>query len=302
MISDSKKQKPTSADTTGEPAIAIAVSNHESPITNHNLSNHTPNTDDDTTVIKIRGLTNRFGSQTVHDGLDLDVRRGEILGVVGGSGTGKSVLMRSILGLRRPDAGHIEVLGEDARSEEPAARLHIERNTGVLFQDGALFSSLTVGENVQVPLKEHYAELPELWHYELALLKVKLAGLPADAVNKLPSQLSGGMRKRAGLARALALDPEILFFDEPSAGLDPLSCQALDELILELRDSLGASIVLVTHELPSIYRVADTCLFLDNQTRTQIAYGPLQQLLEQGPPVVRRFLQRGEGPAAAEES
>ena len=151
-------------------------------------------------AIRVRGLVNRFGSQTVHEDLDLDVRRGEILGVVGGSGTGKSVLMRSILGLRVPDAGQIEVLGRDARADDAESRLHIERNTGVLFQDGALFSSLTVGENVQVPLKEHHRELPERWHYELALLKVKLAGLPADAINKLPSQLSGGMRKRAGLA------------------------------------------------------------------------------------------------------
>ncbi len=168
-------------------------------------------TDDGELLIRVRGLTNRFGTQVVHDGLDLDVRRGEILGVVGGSGTGKSVLMRSILGLRTPDDGQIEVLGVDARSSDPANRLHIERNTGVLFRDGALFSSLTVGENVQVPLKEHHGELPERWHYELALLKVKLAGLPADAINKLPSQLSGGMRKRAGLARALALDPPLLF-------------------------------------------------------------------------------------------
>src|SRR2546427_501830 len=165
-------------------------------------------------AIRVRGLVNRFGSQTVHEDLDLDVRRGEILGVVGGSGTGKSVLMRSILGLRTPDAGQIEVLGRDARADDAESRLHIERNTGVLFQDGALFSSLTVGENVQVPLKEHHRELPERWHYELALLKVKLAGLPADAINKLPSQLSGGMRKRAGLARALALDPPLLFLDE----------------------------------------------------------------------------------------
>src|SRR4249919_2497169 len=147
-------------------------------------------------IIRVRGLVNRFGEQLVHDGVDLDVYPGEIIGVVGGSGSGKSVLMRSIIGLRRPDEGEIEVLGVDARSEEPGDRLHIERNTGVLFQDGALFSSLTVGENVQVPLKEHHADLLDSMHYELALLKVKLAGLPADALDKLPSQLSGGMRKR----------------------------------------------------------------------------------------------------------
>src|SRR5690606_13176539 len=161
------------------------------------------------TVIRVRGLKNRFGEQVVHEGLDLDVRRGEILGVVGGSGTGKSVLMLSIIGLREPQAGDIEVLGADARSDYADDRLHIERNTGVLFQDGALFSSLTVGENVQVPLKEHHPGLPDSLRYELALLKVKLAGLPADAMDKLPSQLSGGMRKRAGLARALALDPPL---------------------------------------------------------------------------------------------
>jgi phospholipid/cholesterol/gamma-HCH transport system ATP-binding protein len=142
-------------------------------------------------IIRVRGLVNRFGEQVVHDGLDLDVMPGEILGVVGGSGSGKSVLMRSILQLRAPDEGRIEVLGVDARTDDPASRRHIERNTGVLFQDGALFSSLTVGENVQVPLKEYHRDLPDSLRYELALLKVKLAGLPADAVDKLPSQLSG---------------------------------------------------------------------------------------------------------------
>ena len=147
--------------------------------------------------------------------------------------------MRSILGLRRPDAGAIEVLGMDATSNDPAIRRHIERNTGVLFQDGALFSSLTVGENVQVPLKEYYPELPESLRYELALLKVKLAGLPADAIDKLPSQLSGGMRKRAALARALALDPPLLFLDEPTAGLDPIGAAAFDELILTLQQRAG---------------------------------------------------------------
>jgi phospholipid/cholesterol/gamma-HCH transport system ATP-binding protein len=211
----------------------------------------------DEPIIRVRGLVNRFGEQVVHEDLDLDVRRGEIIGVVGGSGSGKSVLMRSILGLRTPDAGEIEVLGVDARSEDPELRLHIQRRTGVLFQDGALFSSLTVGENVQVPLKEHHHQLPDSLRYELALLKVKLAGLPADALNKLPSQLSGGMRKRAGLARALALDPPLLFLDEPTAGLDPIGAAAFDELIRTLQRALGLTVFLITHDLDTLYAICD---------------------------------------------
>jgi phospholipid/cholesterol/gamma-HCH transport system ATP-binding protein len=149
------------------------------------------------------------------------------------------------------------VLGVDARSQDPKDRLHIQRRTGVLFQDGALFSSLTVGENVQVPLKEHHSDLPDTLRYELALLKVKLAGLPADSLNKLPSQLSGGMRKRAGLARALALDPPLLFLDEPTAGLDPIGAAAFDELILTLRRALGLTVFLITHDLDTLYAICD---------------------------------------------
>lgn len=250
-------------------------------------------TTDDTTgddaglAIRVRGLTNRFGAQTVHDNLDLDVRRGEILGVVGGSGTGKSVLMRSILGLRVPDAGEIEVLGVDARSDNPDNRLHIERNTGVLFQDGALFSSLTVGENVQVPLKEHHRELPERWHYELALLKVKLAGLPADTINKLPSQLSGGMRKRAGLARALALDPPLLFLDEPTAGLDPIGAAAFDRLIKTLQEALGLTVLLITHDLDTLYAICDRVAVLADQK--VIANAPLHEIEQLDHPWIQEY-------------
>ncbi|MBS0226368.1 MAG: ATP-binding cassette domain-containing protein, partial [Proteobacteria bacterium] len=211
---------------------------------------------DDDLAIRVRGLVNRFGTQVVHDGLDLDVRKGEIQGIVGGSGTGKSVLMRTILGLNEPATGSIQVLGHDPFGSN-ADRHAIERNTGVLFQDGALFSSLTVGENVEVPLKEHHPDLEPRIRKELALLKVKLAGLPADAVAKLPSQLSGGMRKRAGLARALALDPPILFLDEPTAGLDPIGASQFDELILTLKHALGLTVFLITHDLDTLYAICD---------------------------------------------
>ncbi|MCL7714994.1 ABC transporter ATP-binding protein [Stenotrophomonas mori] len=243
--------------------------------------------DDDTLAIRVRGMVNRFGPQTVHEDLDLDVRRGEILGVVGGSGTGKSVLMRSILGLRTPDAGSVEVLGVDARSDDTQARLHIQRNTGVLFQDGALFSSLTVGENVQVPLKEHHPDLPERWHYELALLKVKLAGLPADAINKLPSQLSGGMRKRAGLARALALDPPLLFLDEPTAGLDPIGAAAFDRLIKTLQEALGLTVFLITHDLDTLYAICDRVAVLAE--RKVIAVASLPEIERLDHPWIRDY-------------
>ena len=247
-------------------------------------------------VIRVRGLVNRFGEQVVHDGVDLDVRRGEILGVVGGSGSGKSVLMRSIIGLRTPDAGEIEVLGVDARSADPAARLHIERNSGVLFQDGALFSSLTVGENVEVPLKEHHPELPDSLRYELALLKVKLAGLPAEAIDKLPSQLSGGMRKRAGLARALALDPPLLFLDEPTAGLDPIGAAAFDHLIRTLQQALGLTVFLITHDLDTLYAICDRVAVLAD--RRVIAVAPVTELEKLDHPWVQEYFNGPRGRAA----
>lgn len=246
-----------------------------------------PESDDRGEAIRLRGLSNRFGSQIVHQDLDLDVRRGEILGVVGGSGTGKSVLMRSILGLRTPNAGQIEVLGVDARSNDPADRLQIERNTGVLFQDGALFSSLTVGENVQLPLKEHHRELNDRWYYELALLKVKLAGLPADAINKLPSQLSGGMRKRAGLARALALDPPLLFLDEPTAGLDPIGAAAFDRLIKTLQQALGLTVFLITHDLDTLYAICDRVAVIADQK--VVANAPLAEIEQIDHPWIQEY-------------
>jgi phospholipid/cholesterol/gamma-HCH transport system ATP-binding protein len=247
-------------------------------------------------IVRVRGLANRFGSQVVHEGLDLDVRRGEILGVVGGSGSGKSVLMRSIIGLREPDAGTIEVLGVDALSGDPDDRLQIERNTGVLFQDGALFSSLTVGENVQVPLKEHHPALPDSLRYELALLKVKLAGLPAEAMDKLPSQLSGGMRKRAGLARALALDPPLLFLDEPTAGLDPIGAAAFDELIRTLQQALGLTVFLITHDLDTLYAICDRVAVLAE--KRILAVAPVAELERLEHPWVQEYFNGPRGRAA----
>ena len=232
-------------------------------------------------LIRVRGLVNRFGEQVVHDGVDLDVQRGEILGVVGGSGSGKSVLMRSILGLRKPNAARIQLL---------------ERNSGVLFQDGALFSSLSVGENVQVPLKEYYPDLPRSLRYELALLKIKLAGLPANAIDKLPSQLSGGMRKRAGLARALALDPPLLFLDEPTAGLDPIGAAAFDQLILTLRGALGLTVFLITHDLDTLYTICDRVAVLAD--RKVIATAPVAELERLDHPWVQEYFNGPRGRAA----
>ncbi|MDR1076603.1 MAG: ABC transporter ATP-binding protein [Xanthomonadaceae bacterium] len=238
-------------------------------------------------AIEVRGLRNQFGEQVVHDNLDLDVRVGEILGVVGGSGTGKSVLMRSILGLRRPDAGEITVMGINALSGRAGDRLRIERNTGVLFQDGALFSSLTVGENVEVPLKEHNPELSDKWRRELALLKVKLAGLPVDATGKLPAELSGGMRKRAGLARALALDPPLLFLDEPTAGLDPIGAAAFDHLIKTLQKALGLTVFLITHDLDTLYSICDRVAVLAD--RGVIVNAPLPEVERFDHPWVQEY-------------
>ncbi|MGV8919016.1 MAG: ABC transporter ATP-binding protein [Pseudomonas sp.] len=207
-------------------------------------------------VIQVRGLCNRFGSQIVHEQLDLDLYRGEILAVVGGSGAGKSVLLRSIVGLRRPDEGAIRVLGQDLQNLTETDRSLVERRFGVLFQKGALFSSLTVTENVALPLIEH-AGLSREEAEHLASVKLALSGLPLSAAHKYPASLSGGMVKRAALARALALDPDILFLDEPTAGLDPIGAAAFDQLILMLRNALGLSVFMVTHDLDTLYTITD---------------------------------------------
>ena len=223
----------------------------------------------DDTVIKVQGLSNQFGTQVVHDDLDLTVRRGEIIGVVGGSGTGKSVLMRSIIGLLRPTAGSVEVFGQQMIGATDDVRQDIERRCGVLFQNGALFSSLTVAENVEVPLIEHH-DLPGSLVDKLSALKIGLVGLPESAGAKYPSELSGGMVKRAAVARALALDPELLFLDEPTSGLDPIGAAAFDQLILTLRNSLGLTVFLITHDLDTLYTICDRVAVL-SQRRVLVA-------------------------------
>ncbi len=215
-------------------------------------------------VIRLRGIHNQFGRQVVHHDLDLDVYRGEILGVVGGSGTGKSVLLKTIVGLQTPQAGEIEVLGYDLRRGGDEARDKVDDRWGVMFQDGALFSSLTVRENVEVPLK-HVPDLDPATRAALADLKISMVGLSYAAGDKYPSELSGGMRKRAGLARALALDPDIVFLDEPTAGLDPIGAAAFDQLIHGLSRSLGLTVFLVTHDLDTLYAVCDRVAVLAEQ-------------------------------------
>ena len=251
------------------------------------------------TVIAVRDLLNRLGSQTVHEHLDLDVYRGEILGVVGGSGTGKSVLLRTIIGLQRPTAGSVRVFGEDLLTLSPERRSVLERRFGVLFQSGALFSSLTVAENVALPLIEH-AGLNRDDATHLAGVKLALAGLPMDAARKYPSALSGGMIKRAALARALALDPEILFLDEPTAGLDPISAAAFDQLLLTLRNALGLTVFLVTHDLDTLYTVCDRVAVLSQ--KKVLAVGPLEQVAATDNAWVQAYFHGPRGRAAEQAS
>ena len=231
-------------------------------------------------AIRIRGLTTRFGAQVIHDGLDLDVRRGEVIGVVGGSGTGKSVMLREVVGLQRPTGGSIDLLGTDVWSASATELTRLRSHIGVLFQDGALFSSLTVTENIQVPMREHL-NLPQALMDELAMLKIAMVGLPPDAGSKLPSQLSGGMRKRAGLARALALDPDVVFLDEPTAGLDPIGAAAFDRLIRSLQQSLGLTVYMVTHDLDSLAAICDRIAALVDK---RVTVGTMAELMESDHP------------------
>jgi len=252
------------------------------------------------TVIEVKGLRNSFGDQLVHEDLSIEVKRGEIFGVVGGSGTGKSVLMRSIIGLQNPDEGEVTVFGESMVGRDEEEAKHVRRRWGVLFQGGALFSTLTVAENIQVPIKEFYPGLDADLLDEIAAYKTAMSGLSGDAGAKYPSELSGGMRKRAGIARALALDPELLFLDEPTAGLDPIGAAAFDQLILELRDALGLTVFLITHDLDTLYAICDRIAVLAD--KKVVAVGTIPELLALDHEWIQEYFKGPRGRAAAAHS
>jgi len=237
-------------------------------------------------ILRASGVTIRFGENTVLENLDLDIFRGEILGFVGASGAGKSVLMRTILGLTPRQAGAIEIFGMDHDNSSMSQRRSMEQRWGVLFQHGALFSSLTVQENIQVPMRE-YLRLDQELMDELALLKLDMVGLPRNAADKLPAELSGGMVKRASLARALSLDPELVFLDEPTSGLDPIGAAEFDELIVKLRDTLGLTVYMVTHDLDSLSLICDRIAFLAE--RKVVSVGPMEQMIASEHPNVKSY-------------
>jgi phospholipid/cholesterol/gamma-HCH transport system ATP-binding protein len=250
----------------------------------------------DEPIIRVRGLRNAFGEAIIHEDLDLDVRRGEILGVVGGSGTGKSVLMRSIIGLQTPSAGEVTVFGRPTIGLEDGETAEISKRWGVLFQGGALFSTLTVAENVQVPLREFYPGLDQALLDQISSFKVVMTGLPPDAGPKYPAELSGGMKKRAGLARALALDPDLLFLDEPTAGLDPIGAAAFDELTRSLQRTLGLTVFLITHDLDTLYAICDRVAVLAD--KRVIAIGTIDELLATDHPWIAEYFGGPRGRAA----
>jgi phospholipid/cholesterol/gamma-HCH transport system ATP-binding protein len=246
------------------------------------------------TLVRVRGLVTRIGGRVIHDGIDLDVRQGEVLGVVGGSGAGKSVLLRAIVGLQKLAAGSIEVFGQDMSKLNEREKRAVEARWGVLFQDGALFSSLTVAENIDVPLREQF-ELPHHLLVEIAHLKLSLVGLAPQTAALLPAELSGGMRKRAGLARALALDPALLFLDEPTAGLDPISAAEFDRLIGDLKSSLGLTVFMVTHDLDSLVAICDRIAVLIDK---RLKIGTMAELMADPHPWLQAYFHGPRGRAA----
>jgi phospholipid/cholesterol/gamma-HCH transport system ATP-binding protein len=255
--------------------------------------------DESAPVIEVRGLETRFGERVVHEGVDLDVRRGEVFAIIGGSGSGKSTLLRELIMLQRPTAGSIRLLGAELDGLREEQRLSLRRRLGVLFQGGALFSELTVLENVAFGLREHTG-LSAPFVDELAALKLHLAGLGADAHTLFPSQLSGGMRKRTALARAIAMDPELLFLDEPTSGLDPASADAFDDLVTHLRDDLGLTIIIITHDMDTVWTAADRVLVL-GQGRA-LGLGTPDDLARRDDPALAEFFRGARGGRAAEDA
>lgn len=237
-------------------------------------------------IIEIKDLKIRLGGTWVHKGINLTVNRGEVLGIVGGSGSGKTTLLREMLGLAKPDSGSIRIFGRELVNASPATLLEIQRRWGVLFQQNALFSSLTLLENVAFPLTEH-TDLDSDTINELALLKIVMAGLPSDAAVKYPAELSGGMQKRAGIARAIVLDPELIFLDEPTAGLDPNTAAGFDELIMNLQSTMGLTIVIITHDLDSLWRVANRVAFLGEGVVLSVDTMP--NLVNNANPLIHEF-------------
>lgn len=255
----------------------------------------TQSTDD---IIVIKNLATQFGDTVIHRNLNLTVKRGEILGIVGGSGSGKTTLLREMLSLTKPSAGSIRIFDHEMVNASPATLLAVQQRWGVLFQQNALFSSLTLLENVAFPLKEH-TQLDQKTINQLALLKIIMAGLPADAAIKYPAELSGGMQKRAGLARAIVLDPELIFLDEPSAGLDPNTAAGLDELILNLQSTMGLTIVMVTHDLDSLWKVTNRVAFLGE--KKVLCLAPMPEIIKNPNAEIQAFFNGPRGRAAAQD-